>query len=65
MKPTKLHSVTDDVPAVLRAPTFETVSISVDASVPFITFADAIARAGLVMRADRDGGILITREQPL
>jgi len=65
MTTTKLRSVTDDVPAVLRAATFETVSISVDASVPFITFADAIARAGLVMRADRDGGILITREQAL
>jgi len=58
----KLHSVPDDVPDVLRAPEFETVAIAVDASVPFVTFADAIVRAGLAIRGDGSGGILIVKQ---
>jgi len=57
----KLHSVPDDVPPILRAPALETVQIAVDASVPFVTFADAIVRAGLAIKGDGSGGILITR----
>ena len=59
---TKLHSVTDDVPAALRPTPIETVAIHVDATVPFVIFAEAIARAGLVIRGDGRGGMVIARE---
>lgn len=40
----------------------EAVTVSVDPDVPFVTFADAIVRAGLVIRGDGRGGVVIARE---
>ena len=60
MKPDpKLHSV-PSVPEFLAER--EAVTVAVDPAVPFVTLADAIVRAGLVIRGDGRGGILIARE---
>lgn len=55
----KLHSV-PSVPDFLAER--EAVTIAVDPDVPFVTFADAIVRAGLVIRGDGRGGVVIARE---
>jgi len=39
----------------------EGVSVTVHPDVPFIVFADALVRAGLVIRGDGRGGILIAK----
>ncbi len=53
------------VPSVPSVPDFlaerDAVTIAVDPDVPFIVFADAIVRAGLVIRGDGRGGILISK----
>lgn len=55
-----IHAVPDEIPDVLREQPGVTVNIHPD--VPFITFADAIVRAGLVIRGDGRGGVVIARE---
>lgn len=59
MKPDpKLHSV-PSVPEFLAER--EAVTVAVDPDVPFVTLADAIVRAGLVIRGDGKGGILVAK----
>ena len=63
MPPSSLRSVPPaDVPEVLRrsSPT-GTVQVSIDANIPIARFLGAIAGAGLSVRSDGNGGILITQ----
>ena len=66
MPPSPLRSIgTPEVPEVLRASprTIETVQVSIDASIPLARFLGAIAGAGLTVRSDGNGGILITQAE--
>ena len=65
MPPTSIRCVPDDeLPDVLRAATVETVPVSLDATIPMLPFLRAIAAAGLTIRPDGNGGILIVRVDP-
>lgn len=65
MPPSPLRSVgTPEVPDILRAaPKLETVQVSIDANIPIARFLGAIAGAGLTVRSDGNGGILITQAE--
>ena len=65
MPPSPLRSVgTPEVPEILRAaPQLETVQVHIDARVTVAQFLGAIAGAGLTVRSDGNGGILITRAE--
>lgn len=58
-----IHAVPDEIPDVLREQDGVTVNIHPD--VPFVIFADALVRAGLVIRGDGRGGILIAKGERL
>lgn len=64
MPPSPLRSVgTPEVPEILREARkpVETVQVSIDANIPIARFLGAIAGAGLTVRSDGNGGILITQ----
>ena len=65
MPPSSLRSVSPaDVPDVLRrSSAFETVQVAIDATIPIARFLGAIAGAGLTVRSDGNGGILITQAE--
>ncbi len=65
MPPSSLRSVSGaELPDVLRRPSArETVQVSIDATIPIARFLGAIAGAGLTVRSDGNGGILITQAE--
>lgn len=54
-----IRAVPDEVPECLREQ--PGVAVTVHPDVPFVTFADALVRAGLVIQGDGHGGILISK----
>lgn len=54
-----IRAVPDEIPDALREQ--PGVAVTIHPDVPFVTFADALVRAGLVIRGDGRGGILIAK----